>query len=99
MNSNSFPRVATLNTEDASYKRIKSGSNKDKMMIAIYHLQAERDQLNGKLALATTKAQKVQLQGWSDTIKKFRSLALEQAHRDTKKVTRACYQEIKLFFA
>ena len=99
MTSTSFPRVATLNTDDASYTKTKNGFTKDKMMMAIYHLQAERDQLNGKLALATTKAQKVELQGWSDTIKKFRSLALEQAHRDTKKVTKACYQEIKLFFA
>tara|TARA_R100000742_G_C4183344_1_gene17751 strand:- start:160 stop:453 length:294 start_codon:yes stop_codon:yes gene_type:complete len=89
-----FPRLSTLSPTDANYikaKRLK----KDILLSAIYQLQLEKDQLSGSLAMANTKAERQQIQGWSGVIAKFR----QQVQQDVKDFTKETAQDIRSMLA
>lgn len=89
-----FPRLSTLSPTDANYikaKRLK----KDILLSAIYQLQLEKDQLSRSLAMANTKAEKQQIQGWSGVIAKFR----QQVQQDVKDFTKETAQDIRSMLA
>jgi hypothetical protein len=89
-----FPRLSTLSPTDANYikaKRLK----KDVLLATIYQLQIEKDQLSGSLAMANTKAERQQIEGWSGVIAKFR----QQVQQDVKDFTKETAQDIRSMLA
>ena len=89
-----FPRLSTLAPTDANYIKAKR-LNKDVLLATIYQLQADKDQLNGKLAMATTRANRKEIKGWSGVISKFR----QQVQQDVKDFTRETAQDIRSMLA
>jgi len=90
----SFPRLSTLAPTDANYIKAKRNS-KDVLLATIYQLQADKDQLNGKLAYATDRAKRQEIQGWSGVISKFR----QQVQQDVKDFTKETAQDIRSMLA
>jgi len=90
-----FPRLSTLSPTDANYIKIKRGNTKDVLLATIYQLQADKDQLNGKLAYATDRANRQEIQGWSGVISKFR----QQVQQDVKDFTKETAQDIRSMLA
>jgi len=89
-----FPRLSTLSPTDPTYikaKRLK----KEILLATIYQLQMEKDQLSGSLAMANTKAERQQIEGWSGVIAKFR----QQVQQDVKDFTKETAQEIRSMLA
>ena len=89
-----FPRLSTLSPTDPNYikaKRLK----KEILLATIYQLQMEKDQLSGSLAMANTKAERQQIQGWSGVIAKFR----QQVQQDVKDFTKETAQDIRSMLA
>ena len=89
-----FPRLSTLSPTDDNYikaKRLK----KDVLLATIYQLQMEKDQLSGSLAMANTKAERQQIEGWSGVIAKFR----QQVQQDVKDFTKETAQDIRSMLA
>tara|TARA_B100000902_G_C27273885_1_gene897804 strand:- start:956 stop:1231 length:276 start_codon:yes stop_codon:yes gene_type:complete len=89
-----FPRLSTLAPTDANYVKAKR-LNKDVLLATIYQLQADKDQLNGKLAKATDRANRQETQGWSGVISKFR----QQVQQDVKDFTKETAQDIRSMLA
>ena len=89
-----FPRLSTLAPTDANYIKAKR-LNKDVLLATIYQLQADKDQLNGKLAYATDRANRQEIQGWSGVISKFR----QQVQQDVKDFTKETAQDIRSMLA
>lgn len=89
-----FPRLSTLSPSDANYikaKRLK----KDVLLATIYQLQMDKDQLSGSLAVANTKAERQQIEGWTGVIAKFR----QQVQQDVKDFTKETAQDIRSMLA
>ena len=89
-----FPRLSTLSPTDANYVKAKR-LKKDILLAAIYQLQIEKDQLSGSLAMANTKAERQQIEGWSGVIAKFR----QQVQQDVKDFTKETAQDIRSMLA
>ena len=89
-----FPRLSTLSPTDANYIKAKR-LNKDVLLATIYQLQIDKDQLSGSLAMANTKAERQQIEGWSGVIAKFR----QQVGQDVKSFTKETAQDIRSMLA
>ena len=89
-----FPRLSTLSPTDSNYVKAKR-LKKDILLAAIYQLQIEKDQLSGSLAMANTKAERQQIEGWSGVIAKFR----QQVQQDVKDFTKETAQDIRSMLA
>ena len=89
-----FPRLSTLSPSDANYIKAKR-LNKDVLLATIYQLQIDKDQLSGSLAMANTKAERQQIEGWSGVIAKFR----QQVGQDVKSFTKETAQDIRSMLA
>ena len=89
-----FPRLSTLSPTDSTYVKAKR-LNKDVLLATIYQLQIDKDQLSGSLAMANTKAERQQIQGWSGVIAKFR----QQVQQDVKSFTKETAQDIRSMLA
>ena len=93
-NKMTFPRLSTLSPSDANYIKAKR-LNKDVLLATIYQLQIDKDQLSGSLAMANTKAERQQIEGWSGVIAKFR----QQVGQDVKSFTKETAQDIRSMLA
>tara|TARA_R100001015_G_C4474059_1_gene56740 strand:+ start:123 stop:398 length:276 start_codon:yes stop_codon:yes gene_type:complete len=89
-----FPRLSTLSPTDSNYVKAKR-LKKDILLAAIYQLQIEKDQLSGSLAMANTKAERQQIEGWTGVIAKFR----QQVQQDVKDFTKETAQDIRSMLA
>ena len=89
-----FPRLSTLAPTDANYIKAKR-LNKDVLLATIYQLQIDKDQLSGSLAMANTKAERQQIEGWSGVIAKLR----QQVNQDVKDFTKETAQDSRSMLA
>ena len=89
-----FPRLSTLAPTDVNYIKAKR-LNKDVLLATIYQLQMEKAQLSGSLAMANTKAERQQIEGWTGVIAKFR----QQVQQDVKDFTKETAQDIRSMLA